>query len=84
MMRTLRIALLTGAAALSLGAVAASAAPMNGAAINDTASASALTQRVDWDDWRWHRWHRWHYWHRDYDDGYYHRHWWWHHHHHYY
>ena len=78
MMRTIRIALLAGAAAFGIGAAvtsSVSAAPMSGSAINETASASSLTQHVWWDrgDWRWR--HR--YW-RDRDDYGYHRRWWWH------
>jgi hypothetical protein len=53
----MRITILAIAAAISLGAVSmASAAPINGAAINDT--ASPLTQKVWWHHWHHHCWWR--------------------------
>jgi hypothetical protein len=53
----MRITLLTAVAAISLSTVGftgAIAAPISGAAINDTASASSLTQQVWWHHHWWH------------------------------
>jgi hypothetical protein len=56
----MRITLLAAVAAISLGTIGitgATAAPVSGAAINETASASSVTQQVQWHHHWWHHRH---------------------------
>jgi hypothetical protein len=63
MMRKTLLATVAAVSFVTVGISAANAAPVSGAAINDTAAATSLTQKV-W--WHHHWWHHHCWWHHGY------------------